>query len=496
MPVTVRDLVLHRPLSIRMLAGDDGVELGWSNSSDLDDPSPFLEAGQLLLTTGRQFLAFEGLRDYEAYVQRVAAAGVVALGFGTEVLRAGTPAELIEACESAGVALVEVPYATPFIAVSRFVADRIAAEQRRLLEWALAAQESISRAVLGSGGLAAAVDSASRALGCPVAVLDPDGAVLEGAAPGWLRERAVALLRRGTRARDHGDDDRGSWSVQTLGHSGRLLGAVVAVRSDPLTPAELSVITLLTALTELALEHAEDQRLGFRSVAQQLLALLRDGRVDAVRRSLEHLPAQLPAEPFRILALAAGEVAPTLRDSLERMAAGRGRRLFVVEHDAQLLLFVDGTSRVAVEARLAESEARAGLSSEARWRTLDEALTQAVAALAGAAPGRILAFDELMAGTVLGLLTESRVAELARLRLGGQLATPDGTARLGEAAVWLAHNAVWDAAARELGLHRHTLKQRMAELGRELDLQLDTFRGRAELWAMLVALDLARSSLR
>ncbi|MDO9397269.1 MAG: PucR family transcriptional regulator ligand-binding domain-containing protein, partial [Herbiconiux sp.] len=227
MSVTVRDLVRHRPLGIGLLtSGFDDRPLNWSHASDLDDPSPFLEPGQLLLTTGRQFTAYGTAADYAAYVERLRGAGVVALGFGTEVLRDGTPAELVAACESAGLALVEVPYATPFIAVGRFIADRLAAEARERLEWALAAQEAISKAVLGSGGLAAAVRSASEALHGRVAVLDADGAVLEGGAPAWLRTRALELLRRGNRARDHGDEEGGVWLVQTLGRSGRLLGAL------------------------------------------------------------------------------------------------------------------------------------------------------------------------------------------------------------------------------------------------------------------------------
>jgi hypothetical protein len=221
--VTVHDLVQHRPLGLTLLtSGFDDVGVSWSHSSDLDDPSPFLEPGQLLLTTGRQFATFatgaEAAADYAAYVSRLAGLGVAAIGFGTEVLRDGTPRELVEACEQAGIALVEVPYATPFIAVSKFIADRIAAEARRRLEWALAAQEAISKAVLGSGGLAAAVRSASSALDARVAVLDPDGGVLEGAVPTWVVARVTpatagaAMMAVADAGRPRPSGDRGGCS--------------------------------------------------------------------------------------------------------------------------------------------------------------------------------------------------------------------------------------------------------------------------------------------
>lgn len=488
MTTTVNDLVRHRPLGLSLLtSGYDAAGISWSHSSDLDDPSPFLEPGQMLLTTGRQFASFRGQDDYTAYVSTLAAAGVVAIGFGTEVLRSGTPVELREACERARLALFEVPYATPFIAVSKFLADRLAAESRRQLEWALGAQEAVSTAVLGSGGLAAAVRSATDALQCRVAVLDSDGGLLEGSAPTWLRQRAESLLRRGSRARDDGDDQGAHWIAQTLGRSGRLLGAVVAVRSEALTPAEASVITLLSALTEVSLEHAEDQRLGFRAIGQQLFGLLQDGGVETVREVLEHHPVQLPVEPFRVIAVDSDDLAPTLRDSLERMAAGRRRRMFVVERAGQLIILVDSTSRQLVETKLAEARRRSGISSEALWNGLDDAVTQAASALAASTGERAVVFEELMAGTVLGLLAESRVADVARLRLGALLSSADGRSRLQEGAAWLAHNCAWDPAARELRLHRHTLKQRIRELGSALDLPLDGFRGRAELWALLSA---------
>ncbi|WP_291051060.1 PucR family transcriptional regulator ligand-binding domain-containing protein, partial [Herbiconiux sp.] len=154
MPVTLSELLATPALNLALLTepaptpapveAQADPELLWSHSSDLDDPSPFLEPGQLLLTTGRQFSEFHDADEYRDYVGRLQRAGVVALGFGTEVLRV-TPPELVDACGRAGMPLLEVPYATPFIAVSRQIADRLAAEARQQLEWTLVSQEAVSR---------------------------------------------------------------------------------------------------------------------------------------------------------------------------------------------------------------------------------------------------------------------------------------------------------------------------------------------------------------
>jgi len=57
--------------------------------------------------------------------------------------------------------------------------------------------------------------------------------------------------------------------------------------------------------------------------------------------------------------------------------------------------------------------------------------------------------------------------------------------------IWLRHNGGWDPSARELGVHRHTLRHRIAGVERLLSLDLSQFADRAELWA---ALQLARQS--
>jgi purine catabolism regulator len=202
---------------------------------------------------------------------------------------------------------------------------------------------------------------------------------------------------------------------------------------------------------------------------------------------LAYHPVQLPSEPFHVLALDAREAPPVLRDSLERMAVGLERRLFVVKHEENLVLLVDPTSRPHVEKILQRSAVRVGVSAQACWAGLSEALVQASAALVGAPSGRFVSFDDLRADTVVGLLDRPQVADLARLRLGQLLASPAGQARLREAASWLSLNGAWDPAARELGLHRHSLKQRINDLGRELDMPRETFHGRAELWALLVS---------
>jgi Regulator of polyketide synthase expression len=52
---------------------------------------------------------------------------------------------------------------------------------------------------------------------------------------------------------------------------------------------------------------------------------------------------------------------------------------------------------------------------------------------------------------------------------------------------WLSHNGEYEAAARQLGVHRHTLRARIGTIERLLGRDLTPFQTRAELWAALLA---------
>ena len=162
MPITLDLVLAERDFAMDLLTPQDlhDYAVDWAHNSDLPDPTPFLGAGQLLLTTGRQFAGYDA-DDYRDYVRRLAEVGVVAIGFGTEVVREGTPAELVAACAEAGLPLVEIPYDTPFIAISRFIAEHEAQAARARVDWALAAQNDIAQAAVGGGGLGAAVGVAA-----------------------------------------------------------------------------------------------------------------------------------------------------------------------------------------------------------------------------------------------------------------------------------------------------------------------------------------------
>ncbi|WP_094742801.1 PucR family transcriptional regulator [Rathayibacter sp. VKM Ac-2630] len=138
-----------------------------------------------------------------------------------------------------------------------------------------------------------------------------------------------------------------------------------------------------------------------------------------------------------------------------------------------------------IAAVLARHGTPAGASAPTDWASLEAALQEAQRAAERSSPERpLLRFEDLAAQGMLGLLTASGAEPLAR-RLLAPLQSAEGALLLETARVWLRRNGAWEPAARELGIHRHTLRNRITAIERLLGVDLDDVSARSELWLAL-----------
>jgi len=491
---TLRALLRRRELRLRLVSDEADLAPGaldrpvrWVHSSDLADPTPFLSEGLALLTTGTQFLADDPA--YEGYVARLAARGVVGLGFGTEVVREGIPPELIEACRERGVPLFEVPYRTPFIAVARANAEAVAAQAYSRRSWALAAQRAVAVAALRPDGLDATLDELSRRLDAWVGLFDATGAVrhrhpapLDRTVADALAAEVAAALRRDSASGSTLSAGGMPFTLLTLGRSGHLRG-VLAIGDTDLDQEARGVVTAVVAMAELAFSQAEQLDSAFRRLRAALLRTLRGGEVALVEDVVREVWGPLPAEPVQVAVT--DESGPAVRDFLDGRA---GRGVFYAPGGAGVVV-VTG-ARDAAAQRLPEQLAqrfgvRIGVSAPGGWEELVRLEAQAAQALR-LGDGGVSRFGEAAASGVLAAIDSDAArlraeAMLAPLRAhdaaGGQL---EATLR-----AWLQHDARNDATAEALGVHRHTVRARVAQAGRLLGTDLSGFPARAEVWAAL-----------
>ncbi|MER5380698.1 PucR family transcriptional regulator [Streptomyces sp. NPDC002688] len=549
MPPTLASLVHHSALKLTVRAGEDrlDVPVRWAHVSELADPVPYMEGGELLLITALKLDA-DDPDVMRRYVKRLAGAGVVGLGFAVGVNYEEIPKALVEAAEEEGLPLLEVPRRTPFLAISKAVSAAIAADQYRAVTAGFAAQRELTKQALSDGpeGLLAAL--AGQVDGW-AALYDASGAVV-ATAPDWAGRRAARLTPDVERLRERpapassvvGGEDR--VELHSLGTGRRPRAALAVGTAGALGTAERyavhSAIALLTLTTERSRSlHAAEQRIG-----AAVLGMLLAGEPDHARAVAGDLYGELLDAPFRLIIAESvsasagrahadgharvGAAAPAktpvavpdvngdplggLAEVVESAAARAGESVLVVPDGERLVvLAVDGGAAVAAcgdyavvleAARTApreqsagatgdEDELVVGLSAPAGPIAARAAYKQAEQALSVARRrGRFLVeHEELAAGSVLPLLADDAVRAFADGLLRA-LHEHDATGRgdlVASLRAWLSRHGQWDAAAADLGVHRHTLRYRMRRVEEILGRSLDDADVRMELWLALKA---------
>ncbi|MEU9122134.1 PucR family transcriptional regulator [Streptomyces sp. NPDC048506] len=551
MPHTLASLVNHTALKLTVLAGEErlDVPVRWAHASELIDPVPYMEGGELLLITALKLDA-EDTEAARRYVRRVAEAGVVGLGFAVGVNYEDVPDALVAAAREQGLPLLAVPRRTPFIAISKAVSAAVAADQYRAVTAGFEAQRELTRAALSPEGPAELLARLAAHLDGWVALYDASGAVV-AAAPEWAARRAARLAEDVARLRerpapassvvsDAEGDDR--VELQSLGTGRRARGVLAVGTGAPLGTAGRyavhSAVALLTLTTERsrALQDAE-QRLG-AAVLKMLLA----GEPDHARAVAGRLYGGLLDAPFRVVVAepavadeqaaasgaspGAGRAAPAvldgLSDAMDSAAARTGEAVLAVPDGGRLIVLVadGGAAADACAAYAAEIEARTsaqarpggrsgradavtggqgvavGLSAPTGPMAAANAYRQAEQALSVARRrGRALVeHEDVAAGSVLPLLADDAVRAFADGLLRA-LREHDATGRgdlVASLRAWLARHGQWDAAAADLGVHRHTLRYRMRRVEEILGRSLDDADVRMELWLALKATSAGR----
>ncbi|AXI79653.1 PucR family transcriptional regulator [Peterkaempfera bronchialis] len=530
MPPTLASLVRNSSLHLTVLAGEDQLDrpVRWVHTSELDDPTPFLEGGELLLTTGIKLGGPDGPDGpgrgdaaLRAYVHRLADAGVVGLGMGVGLSHSEVPQPLVEAAAERGLPLLRVPQPTPFIAISKAVSAALAAEQYEAVTTSFEAQEELTRAALGKGGTAAVVRRLAGRLGGWAALYDASGA-LSVVAPDWAARRASRLagevdrLRRrpapssaALQGRPGGVDtaDEDFVVLQSLGADRRPRGFLAVGTEDRLSPTERYVLNAAVALLTLTLERSRELRRAEERMGTALLRLVLAGEAATAREVAAVLYGGLPEGAVRVLLAqppegAQGDEDPLadLADRAEQAARRAGERLLVARErsgpeERLVLLVPDGGAvhRDCLTAAEQDEAVTLGVSASAGMEQAGAAFAQAERALAVALRGgrRVVDHDEVGAGSLLPLLGDEAVAAFAEgllrpLREHDRTARGDLEASL---RAWLSRHGQWDAAAADLGVHRHTLRYRMRRVEELLGRSLDDTDVRMELWLALRAGD-------
>ncbi|WP_313823457.1 PucR family transcriptional regulator [Citricoccus sp.] len=494
-----------------VVSGDTSLPVSWVATSELVDPTLYLNGGEIILSTGLR--GPSARRDWEEYVQRLVDRGVVALGLGVGDLLTWNrvPEDLATAAHGAGLTLFEVPERTPFLRIIQEVAGLRAAEERTALEATLTHQRALTRAATALDGSLQVLRSLATLIpGAWAAMCTADGEIQESSAvnaPAVPSDRSLEqmigrLRSAGLRGSLSESGPRGSIVVHPLGVHGDPQSYLVVVLTGPVERLHAATITTAVALLSLHAERTAEQRLSRRRIRAGALALLLGGDV----RASDALLAVAGDAPWggTVRRVRAGRLrgkAERLQMALRRLEDHEdrtGHRILtgtLAPADAEgsgemdtAVLFQDAHTTLAALRRIVEvADLRAGIGGSS---SLDDAATshgQAIDTLhRTAARQRIGTWDDVVAGGVAGLLPPGAARAWAHELLEPLSSQgPAGTRLLRTLRVFLTHNGNRRQTAEDLGVHRNTLLHQLQLIEKAYGRSLDDPQWRADLWIAL-----------
>jgi PucR family transcriptional regulator, purine catabolism regulatory protein len=534
--LTLRELL--RDLDVRLVAGGAGLDrpVRWVHISELEDPTPWLSGGELLLTTG---MRLSDPAEQREYIARLVGHDLAGLGFGTGLSHESVPEPLRAAAEQHGFPLFEVPYEVPFIALTEKAFAHLVNEHYAVLQRALSAHERLERIVLSERGLEGVTAALSSLVGGPVLVFDARGEVLARQAPRTpLADQAVAALSAELRERTRAGARRGYVPEAALGGGGAL--AVPVARTPPGASArpdggppqawlvaakdggaltDLDRLILHQAVTIVALELlrrrvADDTE---RRLAGDVMSALVSGELgggELARRlepfGLRDRAGVLVLEPPRTArARAEDALERAVREEAPAGLVAGVRDLVCVllpaprgGDDGDAVFGLAERVRARVSAELG-SDLPAGASRAVDVEQLRRGFHEARCALEARAlgangngpPGGLATYRDLGSFQLLLSLQDD---EALRLFCDSILAPiEDGEGAYGgelmrSLEAYIECNGQWERAARRLYCHRHTLRYRIRRVEELTGRSLDSARDRIDFWLALRGRELIR----
>jgi purine catabolism regulator len=483
-PLWLSELLEDPSLGSTVVAGHAGIDrrgpIRWAHISELPDPTPWLEGGELLLTTGL------GVRDSEElqrrFVAGVAERGVVAIGFAMHVSADDVPAGMLAACDELDVPLFTVPYEIPFIAISRRVAHHAFEEHYATLRRAVDLHRQVLGSVVSDAGVDGVLATVGRAMpeaalvafdfaGVEVARVDP-----RGISTRLDPARLWAAVPRG-RSRATIELDELSVTASCIVVGDHLEAVVVAVSEAPLLEHEELLFEQGVAGVSLELARHRSVREARRSRIDELFEEVAAGRTTSamIARTLERVGAASDG-PFRVLAVAIPGVAPDPLCTLVEDAL-LGVCTPVVGRSSGAVHALVPDDPVAAERIVAAAQRRGwqGLAvgrsrAKAELDALRAAMREAGVALHLDATGPIRDVDGLgLPGLLAGIRDDLGAADFVAQILGPVLDHDEReSAHLTDSLrAYLRHGCRPGPAAEELCVHRHTLAYRLDRI-REL----------------------------
>ena len=510
-------------LDLRLVAGRAGIDhpIRWAHTSELEDPTEWLSGGEFLLTTG--IGVGKDSEAQGAYLQRLIEAGLAGLGFGVGLGFEEVPEAIRELADRAGFAVVEVPYPTPFIAISEAVSSRLAQDRLRDAQMSVDVHERLAALVTDGAGASEVLEQVVELAPGWALLFDSRGAVSgEACAPGvsppdptatWEGLPAGILGRRGPATA--GQSGPGGTSVAVAvraGGSPRPQGVLVFGKRGRIDQSDRIVVHHAVTVLGLLLSSRRAVIETERRVAGDVLSEAFEGRLsgDELGRRLE-LVGFDPAEELAVMVVEPKEqdalddlawvvdAAASARAFAARVGITEGRVAALVQHGSPETL----ADAVAVDVKETLEEdgsshpIRVGVGEPVPPTDIRDSYIGALFALKAAPADKTVASPRDLGsyGFLLGAQPRGALEGFVRSVLGHLIDRDKNRSSelVDSVRAFIEAGGRWEQGAEMLGVHRHTLRYRIRQAEELLGRDLSEAEDRLEIWLALKALEILRA---
>lgn len=527
--LTIRELVEQTDLRLEVAAGRDGLDkvIEAVYMGDLDDPTPWMVEGSLLLTTGPRLEAEPEVGVH--LVQLLRERGMVGVGVAITPYVREIPAAMLEAADEEGLPLLRVPEGTPFRVITSYVFNALASRDMHRLRRSMALQRQLLDVLVAEQDAGGLVRRLGELLDADTLLYNEAGDVLAaryaraGTRPVdafarrlWSEYRAIVRLGA---PRSVIDLDGRHIAFREVRSQGKVEQVMMAVYGEGSLISEFAdaALTFAQRLLEVELATGRNAAAVLRRTRAGLLDMLLHARgtdAELGERLLYH--GIEPAEPWRVLIFAVGIGSgshrdhPSVGDAVgDALLAAVDRELeerkipFVSRRSHEQAIVLSPLSgcddarsvsrtvaeiAAAVAGRLNAERVEAGVSAATTGSAeVARAARQARLAMNHAgresAPSRVVVFEDLgRRYQVLDSLGDEQLRELREATVG-RLSAADrdaGSVLLATLETYLRHGGSVSASAAELFVHRNTLRKRMRRIEDLLGIDLESSGGRVE----------------
>lgn len=496
--ITVGELVDNPTLGLTLIAGEAGLgrRVSWAHASELEDPTPWLQGSELIMTAGLG-VPRDG-PGQRAYLARMDDDGVAGLAVSEKLFMPPLTPDFLDEAARRAFPVVEVAITVPFIAISQEVAAANQALMRQRLQNHLRIFATL-RSVAGEGLEPRLLFSElERLSGYRLYLTSPSGRPLLDGVPAPPEE----LLPLVPASPDVPPGIHGGYVVP-VPPGGRVTGFLLALEREGAEPAGLAAvqhIATIAALQVVSLEH--EREILRREGAETLAELLSDAlEGDAAVRRLA-LAGFDDGAPVMLLAIQGSSGSDEESATSDEQAVARCLTERAVPH----LLLRQRKLYALVPASDDVAEAVAGVPGVSVGASRPFPPGGRLGAARREALWALFRAEERRAALVRFQQDEDRDAWLpqdtgALLDLVDRVLGPAsrhderrGTELLGSVRVWMRAGRRGDAAARALGVHPNTLAYRIKRFeqltGRDLSVTGDI----VDVWLALRAQEVLREA--